>query len=96
MKKDIFIKSILLAVLLFAGTSCSEDILNYSDPNNLGTDNYFKTPGQISEAATSIYVAFRSNNMIGWEWQEMFDALANEFDGAPGSEPDIINIKKYQ
>jgi len=98
MKKNNFIKSLLIGSVLLFG-ACSEDIINYNDPNTYNTDSYFNTPSQIEKAATAIYVSFYYNYMMGWRWPEVYNALGNEMDGTPGgiaNEGDIVSFMKYQ
>ena len=88
---------VLLFAMFFLG-SCS-DILDYDDPNHKNTDSYFNKPEEINQAAIAIYSAFHYNSMFGWRWPEMFDALANEFDGKPAAlanEANIAAIQNYQ
>lgn len=85
----------LLTVIL---ASCDTSILDYPDPNSKTIDNYFKTPDEIEEGAIGIYSSFFYNNTFVWQTPEMFDGLANEFDGRPAStsEFDIQALLRYQ
>jgi starch-binding outer membrane protein, SusD/RagB family len=97
MKNKIFFQSLFVLLTLFLG-SCDENIMNYKDPENYNTDSYFNTPDQIVQAANAIYVSFAYNHMCGWEWEEMFDVLANEVDATPAGygEATIVDLWRYQ
>ena len=78
--------------------SCNEEILNYSDPNNYNTDNYFNTPEQIRAAANAIYVSFIYNGMMGFQWETLFNVLAAEAEPSPKALPnerDLVPIWQY-
>ncbi|MEO6000344.1 MAG: RagB/SusD family nutrient uptake outer membrane protein [Chitinophagaceae bacterium] len=100
MKKFVGLKNICLVVVLLSGmVSCKKDILDFSDPNSYNYANYFNTPDEISKGANAIYVTFYHNNMMGFEWPEMFDVLANE--AAPtlpalANEPAVSALWQYQ
>lgn len=98
MKTLYYIKSCGLVVALLIVASCDTDILNYPDPNAKNTDTFFNTPEEIELGSIAIYSSFFHNNAFTWELPEMFDALANEFDGRPssGGEAEIQLVRRYQ
>ncbi|KAF0235477.1 MAG: RagB/SusD domain-containing [Prolixibacteraceae bacterium] len=99
MKKYNYIKSLalLISTTMITG-SCSEEILNYPDPNARNTDTYFNTPAEIEQGAFAIYSSFHHNSMFGWQLPEVFDVMANESDGRPSSagEANIHLCWRYQ
>lgn len=98
MKKALHIKrSIALAALVILG-SCNTDILDFKDPNSKNTDTFFNTPAEIEQGSIAIYSSFFHNSAFTWQLPEMFDGLANEFDGRPPStgETDIQALLRYQ
>ncbi len=88
---------VIIIGMLMIG-SCDTDILDYPDPDSKNTETYFNTPKQIEEGAFAIYSSFFHNSSFGWELPEVFDALANEFEGTPLSahEPEIQALVRYQ
>lgn len=100
MKKIINYNQIFLSLLLiFFSVSCNEDIMNFKNLNSYSTDTYFNTPDEIKKGANAIYADFYFNSEFAWQWQEMFDVLANEVEptaAAAGNEANIMAIYKYQ
>ncbi len=98
MKRILYIKSIAVTVGLVILTSCNTDILDYPDPNAKNTDTYFNTPKEIELGSIAIYSSFFHNGAFTWKLPEMFDGLANEFDGRPSSagEVEIQALLRYQ
>ena len=86
-----------MAALMVLG-SCRKSILDYPDPNSKSVDDFFKTPDEIQEGAIAIYSSFFHNSAFTWQLPEVYDGLANEFDGRPSSagETDIQAILRYQ
>ena len=98
MKRIFSIKSWACLAILFMVASCTTDILDYPDPNAKNTDTYFNTPDEIEQGSIAIYSSFFHNNAFTWQLPEVFDGLANEFDGRPSSagETEIQAILRYQ
>jgi len=97
MKKLINIK-LLSLLLIFFGVSCSEDIMDFKNPNASTIDNYFKTPAEIEKAVIGIYSSFYFNSMFAWKWPETFDVLVNEVEPTPAAaanESDIMAMYQY-
>lgn len=98
MKKLRYIKifTIIMAGLLIG--SCKKSILDYPDPNSKSVNDFFKTPDEIQQGSIAIYSALYTNSAYAWQLPEMFDGLANEYDGRPSSagETDIQSILRYQ
>jgi len=98
MQKLIYIKSCLFVSLLIISSACNKDIIDYADPNSKNTETYFNTPDQIEQGAIAIYSSFFHNFAFAWQLPEMFDGLANEFEGRPSSagEGDLQALLRYQ
>lgn len=101
MKSIFFRPAFLLSILAFVctGTSCNKKTLEFTDPNAYNTDNYYRTPKQIKEAANAIYVGFYFNSMMGFEWPELYDVLAYEAEeafSALANEKHMIMIRRYE
>src|SRR6185369_11697394 len=97
--KNITIKLSLILLLIPALQSCRKDLLDITDPNTFNYDTYFNTPKEIREGSSAIYLAFNNNNMMGFQWPEMFDALANEAQptlAALANEPAVSAMWQYQ
>ncbi|MEO5889330.1 MAG: RagB/SusD family nutrient uptake outer membrane protein [Ferruginibacter sp.] len=92
----------IAAYLLIQGlllTSCTKDMLDIKDANSYNYDTYFNSPKEIREGANAVYAAFYNNNMMGFEWPEMFDVLANEANPtlpALANEPAVSALWQYQ
>lgn len=99
MKKIDGIKIFSPVLLVLVLSSCNKDILNFTDPNSYNYASYFNSPDEIRKGANAIYVTFYHNKMMGFEWPEMFDVLANEARPtlpALANEPDVCALWQYQ
>jgi len=98
MKQILNIKRCVSLVALIVLGSCSTDILDYPDPNSKNTASFFNTPEEIELGSIAIYSSFFHNSAFTWQLPEMFDGLANEFDGRPSStgETEIQALLRYQ
>src|SRR5687767_6941610 len=78
--------------------SCNDEIMDYRDPNAKSEELFFNTPSEIEQGAFAIYSSFFHNNAFTWELPEVFDGLANEFEGRPSSagESGIQSILRYE
>ena len=97
-KKFNYIKGSALLISMLILGSCNKDIMDYSDPNAKNEQSFFNTPQEIEQGAFAIYSSFFHNNGFTWELPEVFDGLANEFDGRPSSsgEAGIQTIRRYE
>ena len=98
MKKIVNLKVIFfLATMLFMG-SCNEDIMNFKDKNSYSYSTFFTTPQQIEMGVNAAYASIYFNNMFGFMWPEMFDALGNDFEPGPSgiNEPYILDMLEYK
>lgn len=91
-------KGSALLITLLLTVSCNKDIMDYPDPNSKNEESFFNTPPEIEQGAFSIYSSFFHNNAFTWQLPEVFDGLANEFNGRPSSagEVDIQTILRYE
>jgi starch-binding outer membrane protein, SusD/RagB family len=98
MKTLNYIKAGAILIAMLAIGSCNDDIMDYPDPNAKSEENFFKTPAEIEQGAFAIYSSFFHNNAFMWQLPEVFDGLANEFEGRPSStgEVDIHTILRYE
>jgi hypothetical protein len=99
--KNVFrVKKWSLAVLMILGlAACKKDILDFSDPNSYNYSNYFNTPDEIRKGVNADYTTFYLNNMMGFEWPEMLDVLADEAEPtlpALANEPAVSALWQYQ
>ncbi|MBX2925502.1 MAG: RagB/SusD family nutrient uptake outer membrane protein [Chitinophagaceae bacterium] len=97
-KLTVYIKIFILLTGYMTMGACNKDILNYADPNSKNTDTYFNTPDEIESGAIAVYSSFFHNSAFAWQLPEVFDGLANEYDGRPPSanEPEIVAIWRYE
>ena len=101
MKKIGFLTKLTIFLVLLNLVSCNESILDLSNPQTFTSENFFKTPGEISQSTNAIYVSFFHHSIGGYQWQEIWDVLGNESEptaSAYGSalEVGIIQMMLYQ
>jgi hypothetical protein len=84
MKKLNFIKPAIIAALLFS--SCNEDILEKSNPNQVAIDTYFETEEQLQSSVNAVYAALQASDLYGREYFFLHDMLADENDPTGGLE----------
>ena len=99
MRKNILLKLIVIIFVCFTSWSCKKNLLDITDPNNFNYANYFNTPDEIRQGSTAIYLSFYNNDMMGFQWPEMFDVLANEAQPslpALANEPAVSALWQYQ
>ena len=72
--------------------------MDYPDPNAKNEEKFFNTPAEIEQGAFAIYSSFFHNNAFTWQLPEVFDGLANEFEGRPSSagETEIQAVLRYE
>jgi tetratricopeptide (TPR) repeat protein len=77
--KKIYLWSALTAIIVTATVnSCKKGSLNTSDPNNVTTDQYYKTSAQLTNGVNSIYVAIHSLGLVSREWFFIHDLRSDE------------------
>ncbi|WP_157208980.1 RagB/SusD family nutrient uptake outer membrane protein [Mariniflexile maritimum] len=64
MKKIIFKKTVLVMVLAITCFTCSESFLEETNPNNISTDSFWKTLGDLDTGLTSVYNALKNGNVL--------------------------------
>lgn len=95
-------KMIRVFVLFFLTfSSCDEEVLELSNPEQFTLETYFKTPDQIVQGTNAAYAAFFQHWIGSYQWPEIWDVLGNETEataGALGSyhEVPIIQMRAYQ
>jgi hypothetical protein len=99
MKINILPKASLILLVCVASMSCRKDLLGITDPNTFNYATYFNTPDEIRQGSTAVYLSFYNNDMMGFQWPEMFDVLANEAQPslpALANEPMVSALWQYQ
>ena len=99
MKKSILKKVTLAILALVTWSSCNEDILDIKDENAYAYDTYFNTPAEIQKGVVGIYSSFYFNNMYGFKYPQVFDAMANELEPTPAmaaNQSDVMAMYKFQ
>lgn len=99
MKMNILLKVFVILLVATTFLSCRKNLLDVTDPNTFNYANYFNTPDEVRQGSTAIYLAFYNNNMMGFQWPEMFDVLANEAQPslpALANEPMVSALWQYQ
>ncbi|XHR97149.1 hypothetical protein ACFJIV_11145 [Mucilaginibacter sp. UC70_90] len=77
--KKIFVWSALTAIIVTATVnSCKKGSLNTSDPNNVTTNQYYKTSDQLTKGVNAIYVAIHSLGLVSREWFFIHDLRSDE------------------
>lgn len=90
---------IYISIVLYLGTSCNPNILDYEDPNSYDTKSYFKTPEEIQQAANATYSALMYSGFFGFRWHELFDLQGCEAivgPGALGGEVEMIPFSNFE
>ncbi len=87
-KKQIHMKSsmthmkarfILLALTLsWCLVACDEEILNPINPNQLGTETFYRTGPQLVAAVNSVYAGLQANNLYNREYFFLHDLLSDD------------------
>lgn len=98
MKNINYIKSGALLISILILGACNKKIMDYPDPNSKNEQSFFNTPEEVEQAAFSVYSSFFHNSGFTWELPEIFDGLANEFEGRPSSsgEAGVQIILRYE
>lgn len=91
MKINLKYKITLFLVLIFA-ISCEEDVLDQPNPNQFTSDQYFKTPEQLTAATNGIYSQFYGADLWGRNMQYFLDLRADEH-AAGGSQLEVHNAQ---
>ncbi|MCK0159215.1 RagB/SusD family nutrient uptake outer membrane protein [Allomuricauda sp. F6463D] len=91
----------VFALFFLTMTSCDEEVLELSNPEQFTLETYFNTPDQIVQGTNAAYGAFFQHWIGSYQWPEIWDVLGNETEataGALGSyhEVPIIQMRAYQ
>lgn len=77
--KKIYLWSTLTAIMVTATIiSCKKGSLNTSDPNNVTTNQYYKTSDQLTKGVNAIYVAIHNLGLVSREWFFIHDLRSDE------------------
>ncbi|MEO6961589.1 MAG: RagB/SusD family nutrient uptake outer membrane protein [Puia sp.] len=93
------LKLIVIVLVSVTFCCCQKKLLDVTNPNTYNYSSYFNTPDEIRQGATAIYLSFYNNDMMGFQWPEMFDVLANEAQPslpALANEPAVSALWQYQ
>jgi len=83
--KNMKIKILILTLVWsFVISSCSEDSLNKSNPNNLTTGSFYKTDSDLGKALTGVYAILQSVNLCGREWFFLHDLRSDDVSSGGG------------
>lgn len=72
-----FIKPVALGILLLS--SCNDDILEKSNPNQLSTETFFETTAHLEAAVNAVYAGLQTNQMYAREYFFIHDMLSDDF-----------------
>ncbi len=76
--KKIFIKYIpVFLVLAMMSSSCSEDFLAVSNPNQVNLSSFYKTPEDAQQAVNTIYNGLQFGGMFGLNYFFMFNSFSD-------------------
>jgi hypothetical protein len=81
MKTRLFLTSL---VLLLGFNSCDESRLSPTNPNQLGSETFYRTGPQLVAAINSVYAGLQANNLYNREYFFLQDLLSDDCDtGGP-------------
>ncbi|ARV16606.1 RagB/SusD family nutrient uptake outer membrane protein [Polaribacter sp. SA4-12] len=62
MKKIFNYKFTMLLIIILSMSACNEDFLEEANPNEISTDSYWKTLGDLESGLVAVYNAFKDGN----------------------------------
>lgn len=72
-------KSLILSIALsMALVACDEEVLNPINPNQLGTETFYKTGPQLVAAVNAAYAGLQANNLYNREYFFLQDLLSDD------------------
>lgn len=74
--KKIVVLTFSMVFLIF--TSCNDEILDKTNPNQLSTETYYKSADQVVAATNAIYAALQGNNLYNREYFFLHDLLSDD------------------
>jgi starch-binding outer membrane protein, SusD/RagB family len=78
-------KVLLLTIAAVSiATSCSEDLLDTKNPNQISTDAFFTTLDQIGTTTNAIYATLQGNQLVGREYFFVHDLRGDEMKAGGG------------
>ncbi|MCR9015007.1 RagB/SusD family nutrient uptake outer membrane protein [Aquiflexum gelatinilyticum] len=73
-----------LIIILVGFNSCDEDRLSPTNPNQLGSETFYRTGPQLVAAINSVYAGLQANNLYNREYFFLQDLLSDDCDtGGP-------------
>lgn len=72
-----FLKTIGIACALVAAQSCSEDFLEKSNPNTIGSDNFGSTEEEVERLVVGAYSPLNKQFLFG-RWQQITDNIRSD------------------
>ena len=70
--------NILIVFIIILATSCDDDILYKTNPNQFTVDQYYKNGEQLTAATNAVYANFTGSNLWGRMMQYFSDCRADE------------------
>lgn len=79
-------KKVLLLTIAVVSmtTSCNEDLLDTKNPNQIVSEDYYKTIEQIGSSVNSIYAVLQGNRLVGREYFFIHDLRSDEMKAGGG------------
>ncbi|MCE7058091.1 RagB/SusD family nutrient uptake outer membrane protein [Algoriphagus sp. AGSA1] len=72
-------RSTLLAIIMSVGMiACDEEVLNPVNPNQLGTETFYRTGPQLVAAVNAVYATLQGNNLYNREYFFLHDLLSDD------------------
>ncbi|MFC5625445.1 RagB/SusD family nutrient uptake outer membrane protein [Algoriphagus winogradskyi] len=72
-------RSTLLAIIMSVGMiACDEEVLSPVNPNQLGTETFYRTGPQLLAAINSVYATLQGNNLYNREYFFLHDLLSDD------------------
>lgn len=72
-------RSTLLAIIMSVGMiACDEEVLNPVNPNQLGTETFYRTGPQLIAAINAVYATLQGNNLYNREYFFLHDLLSDD------------------
>ena len=72
-------RSTLLAIIMSVGMiACDEEVLSPVNPNQLGTETFYRTGPQLVAAINSVYATLQGNNLYNREYFFLHDLLSDD------------------
>lgn len=76
----------VVMILPLVFSSCSEDLLEKNNPNQIAPENFFDTEEQLQSTVNAVYSALQASDLYGREYFFLHDMLSDENDPTGGLE----------